>query len=122
MRRVITVLTLALSLSGCSLSSPPFLADVIGTHCAPETYLVGLLKVDPELGLVIQDDQDVITQLMLRMTHSTRWSSDKPREVEVLDDDGVVLATTGRRYKIGGEVAEWFGGRFWACAEIFIPQ
>jgi hypothetical protein len=115
-------------LLGCGLRSPsdlpPVAKDIIGTRCAEEELLVGLLIADPKLGLVIRDDQGVMTPLLLRMRHSIRWSPDPLAfdQIEVVDGDGNVLATTGRRYKIGGQIAEWAGNRFWACADVWSTQ
>ena len=111
MRRVITTLALVLSLVGCQAPAPTpeptyvLAADIINTRCGASTYIVGLIVVDPSGNLAIQDDEGVTTPLL--------WSV-----------HGGAVPKLGHRYKIGGQIAEWAGGRLWACAgaDNVIPQ
>lgn len=131
MLRVTTTLALALCLLGCgsaAQSDEPrpwpsgapagFSTDIIGNSCAAPTYLVGLLIADPEGGAALLSDDDVINRLVWRMGFSPRRLPDS--QIEVLDGNGTVVATTGRRYRIGGQDAPFFHG-FWVCGAV-IPQ
>ena len=127
MHRITASIGLTVSLLGCGSAGPSVapvvVADSIGTSCAAEEFRVGLLIADPELGLAIRDDQNIVTPLLFRLSHDFGWSSEWPGEFEVRDRaTGTVLATTGRRYKVGGKVADWHGNRFWTCADIFVLQ
>ena len=103
MRRVTTTLALVLSLAGCqaaaSTPEPTYIlaADVIHTRCGASTYIVGLIVVDRSGSLAIQDDDGVTTRLL--------WSV-----------HGGAVPKVGKRYRIGGQIAEWAGGSLWACA------
>jgi len=110
MRRVLTTLALALSLVSCQATGSPaptymLAADVIHSRCGAGTFIVGLIVVDRSGSLAIQDDRGVITPVL--------WSV-----------HGGPVPKVGQRYKIGGQMADWAGGRLWACAgaENVIPQ
>jgi hypothetical protein len=113
MRRGITALALLLSLVGCHAAAatpePTYIlaGDVIHTRCAASVYIVGLIVVDASGQLAIQDDEGVTTPLL--------WSV-----------HGGAVPKLGHRYKIGGQNADWLGGRrrLWACAgaDNVIPQ
>ena len=109
-RRVIPTLALLLSLVGCQAAAPApeptymLAADVIHTRCGASVSIVGLIVVDSG-RLAILDDEGVTTQLL--------WSV-----------HGGAVPKVGHRYKIGGQIAEWYGGALWACAgaDHVIPQ
>lgn len=127
MRRFIAVLALvgAVLFVGWRFQAklPPTAGDLEGQPCSATQFVVGELVADPTRGLAIRDDRDVVWPLLLGRFETERWSnwliSD---EVAIVDAHGTVLATTGRRYKIGGEPAIWDEDRFFTCPEIFIPQ
>lgn len=109
-RRVATTLALALCLVGCQAAATPeptyiLAGDVIHNRCAASVYIVGLIVVDASGELAIQDDDGVTTPLL--------WSV-----------HGGAVPKVGSRYKIGGQIANWAGGRLWACAgaDNVIPQ
>jgi hypothetical protein len=121
MRRVAATLALALCLLGCRAEVPvrfPIGMDVYytgGGGCTASSYLVGRLVIDHD-RLVLRDDQGVMTELTWRGSYRARMAGD---EVEIVDG-WTVVATSGRRYKIGGNWG-FPGDTFWACAEV-IPQ
>jgi hypothetical protein len=142
MRRVVVALVLGLSVLGCGMLTPssepfPFSSEPFplssgrfpfdisgdlyygeGGGCEASRFLVGVIVGDPELGLAIRDDQNVVHPVIWHGGYKYRWSSTSPGEVELLHGS-TVMATTGRRYKIGGSDHT---DRFWACANVFIPQ
>ena len=109
-RRVLPTLALLVSLVGCQASTPApeptyvLAADVIHSRCGASTFIIGLIVVDSG-KLAIQDDDGVITPLL--------WSV-----------HGGVVPKVGHRYRIEGQIAEWYGDALWACAgaEHVIPQ
>lgn len=117
MRWAITTLALTLSLAGCGSEVPfPMSADVFyvgGDKCPASTFLVGVLVID-DGRLAIQDDEGALTRLTWRAVNRARQLPGG--EVEVMDG-WTVVATTGRRYAIGGGYEAAFGG-FWACADV----
>ena len=116
MSRVATTLLLAVCLLGCGQagrSDVAFTADIIGNRCGAEAFLEGVLVEGTHAGLAIGS-----MPLIWPMSWSARRSAGG--EVEVLDGDGTVVATTGRSYKIGGHYSAAFHG-FWACARVVIP-
>lgn len=93
-----------------SPSPPPFqlAGDGIGTPCAAEDWIDGVIVVGPPNGLAgIRDDQGNVTQLVWGMRNRAR--------VEL-----------GHRYKLGGKLVEWpgLGKSLWTCAgeEAVIPE
>jgi hypothetical protein len=127
MRSALTTLALTLSLMGCGSEVPPpfpIAADVYytgGESCAASTYLAGLLLIDRTTQpnrLVIQDDRGDKTSITWRgWGYRFRMAGD---QVEVVDG-WTVVATSGRRYAIGGRYEAAFHG-FWACAGEVIPE
>ena len=120
MRRSLTALALALSLLGCAAEVPPsftITADIYYTGwggCTASTYLVGLLMIDRTVQpnrLVVHDDRGDMKAITWRGSYRFRMAGD---EVEIVDGWRVV-ATSGRRYKIGGGT---LAGSFWACGDI----
>ena len=94
--------------------------DVSGNSCSAAKYLTGLLIEVPSLGTSIQDDEGVMTHVVWPMyTVGRRLAGG---EIELSDNrTRSVVATTGRRYKIGGtDFPSGLG--FWACAHVVIPQ
>lgn len=96
----------------------------IGCYTSAAT---GLLRYDPTVGTTIEDETamtlaPVAVPIMWLPGFSARRLGS---EVEVLDADGNVVATSGRRYRIDGG---YVGGDsswpeqplrvFWACARI----
>jgi hypothetical protein len=119
MRKLTTSLALALCLSGCGSTRPDtFVQDLNDAkNCQPEKFLVGWFTED----LALQTDEEGTRELIWPSSYSLRWlPAWLGGHFEVLDETGTVVATTGRRYKVGG--TEFLGnGRFWACADV-IPQ
>ena len=102
---------LALAVLGCQgfLASPEptymLAADIIHTQCGVSTTIVGLIVVDESGRLAIRDDRGVTTPLLCSV-------------------HGGEVPMLGRRYSIGGQMAEWAGDALWACAgaEHVVPQ
>ena len=122
--RAIVVLVVAVCALGCGSSAPAatsFLltTDISGNPCSATEYVTGLLVNDATRGLVIRDDQGVVTHIVWRMSDSARQRPGG--EIEVLDSRETVIATSGRRYRIGGYAPPAFEGAFWACAGVIIP-
>ena len=89
-----------------------------GNGCwAAPTGLVGELVVDGG-RLAIQDDRGLVTPVIWRAANTARRGL-LGGEVEVIYGWSVV-ATTGHRYKFGGQFAPQFGGgvKFWACGNV----
>ena len=120
MRRVVAGLALTVCLVGCQAEVPPpfpITGDIYytsGQSCTASAYLVGLLMIDRSTQpdqLVVEDDGGDKTGVTWRGDYRFRMAGD---EVEVVDGWRVV-ATSGRRYAIGGRHDPAFHG-FWACA------
>lgn len=79
---------------------------------------MGLLVVDAAAGTAIIDE-DVRASVPMRVMWRPGFSARRVgSEVEVLDQGGSVVATTGRRYRIDGGYVD---GAFWACDRV-VPQ
>ena len=123
--RAIVVLVVAVCALGCGSSAPAATSYLLttdiagGQRCSASEYVTGVLVDDPTLGLVIRDDQGVATHIVWRQSDSARKLPGG--EIEVLDSSETVIATSGRRYRIGGYHVPAFNGAFWACAGVIIP-
>jgi hypothetical protein len=134
MRRAIATLALAISLAGCGLvptqgepfelvtSWEPGSAESPGS-CRPGWGTVGLLVIDPERGTAIKvDGGDFLDTNMGTTMPVLWWPTFTARRlgdvVSVIDPDGNVVATTGRRYRIAGSF-EPVG--FVACGADVLP-
>lgn len=122
-------LALALVVLGCAgpvplLTGAPTSVGDIGCFTNSAS---GPLIVDPDHGTAIVDGDTggATTPVMWRPGFSSRQAGS---EVEVLDPDGEVVATTGRSYRIAGGYVDHDlpgGGLpirvFWAC-DFVLPQ
>ena len=123
--RAIVVLVIAVCALGCGSSAPAATSYLLttdiagGNRCSASEYVTGVLVHDPTLGLVIRDDQGVATHIVWRQSDSARQLPGG--EIEVLDSSETVIATSGRRYRIGGYHPTAWEGAFWACAGVIIP-
>ena len=114
MRLATTTLVLALCLLGCGSTDPPVAVPLLtGSRNCQVDAALGLLTVDPKYGTAIIDEQGAPsdrrpTPVMWPPGYTGRWEDP---EVVVLNPQGNVVATTGRRYRIaGGPVAIVTGG------------
>ena len=123
--RAIVVLVIAACAAGCGSSAPAATSFLLttdisgGNRCSPSEYVTGVLVHDPNLGLVIRDDQGVFTHVVWRTSDSARQLPGG--EIEVLDSSETVIAMSGRGYRIGGYAPPAWDGAFWACAGVIIP-
>jgi hypothetical protein len=127
--RRICGLALALLVIGCAdpVSLLNGVPPTIGDGGCFTNSAGGPLIVDPKYGTAIVDGDTggSATPVMWRPGYSGRRIGS---EIEVLDPDGEVVATTGRSYRIAGGYVDQDvpGGRspirvFWAC-DFVIPQ
>ena len=121
MRQLITILALAACLTGCGSVQPSLniAQDLIdNNNCVPEKFLVGQLTD----SLALQSDEEGLRGLIWPSSYSFRWSPGLlAGHFDVLDNTGTVVATTGRRYRIGGSEFVAAGNRFWVCGGM-TPQ
>ena len=117
-RRITTTLALALCLLGCGSAVLPWdrvdlLTDNGNQPTCYTSEAGGLLIVDRTNGTAIDSEgAPALVPVMWPPGFTGRWIGS---EVEVLDPDGNVVATTGRSYRIGGGAA-LKGLRVWlAC-------
>lgn len=125
MKRLVTTIAVVLGLVGCGSSGGSLLTgDPLGGNCYMATAS-GRLVVDRSYGTAIIGDGgtvDGLTIVAWRPGYTARRSGS---EVEVLDPQGRVVATTGRSYLIpGGYVDPGEFGRpdlpttvWWACGD-----
>lgn len=135
MRRVTTIVALALCLIGCEAVAPlpaePFElshsrgpADGRNGGCSLGWWTGGLLVIDGDRGTsVIVDSGDFAT--VAAQLGVLWWPQFTGRrvgnEVEVLDPDGKVVATTGRRYRIEAAFPMQENGRLVVCGDEVTP-
>ncbi len=121
MRHVTATVVLAVCLTGCGFARPDlaFHQDLNDNkNCAPEKFLLGQLND----GLALETDENETRSLIWPSSYKLRWSPGfLTGHFEVLDDTGTVVATTGRRYKIGGMEFVAAGNAFWVCGGL-TPQ
>jgi hypothetical protein len=103
-RRITASLALALCLLGCGSVVLPWdrveLLTSDGPNLCYTSETGGPLIVDRTNGTAIDSgDPTAPVPVMWPRGFSGRWAGS---EVEVLDPDGTVVATTGRSYRIGG--------------------
>lgn len=125
MRRGITALALALCLLGCGSPVLPWdrveLLTDNGNPPAPGCFTAaagGPLIVDRTYGTAIivgEVGSNPPVPVMWPLGFSGRRVGS---EVEVLDPDGMVVATTGRPYNLRGGFAHEDPRVFWACGGV----
>ena len=120
--RLITTLAMALCLLGCGSVVPPWdrveLLTDNGNPPAPGCYTAaagGPLIVDRTYGTAIDVGSTTPVPVMWPLGFTGRRSGS---EVEVLDPDGKVVATTGRTYNLRGGFALDDPRVFWACGGV----
>ena len=109
------MLALALCLAGCAAQpNVQFAQDLIDNHdCLPEKVLTGRLTND----LTLESDEEGLRRLIWPGSYSLRWSA-LAGHFDVLDGTGAVVATTGRRYRVGGSEFVAAGNAFWVCGGL----
>ena len=117
MLRIATTLALALCLPGCgSVVLPWDRVELLTDNGAPGCYTTaargGQLIVDQTHGTAIHDGSDAPVPVMWPLGFTGRRVGS---EVEVVDPDGKVVATTGRTYNFRGGVTPEDPPVFWAC-------
>lgn len=109
---------MALAVTGCGFARPDvdWSQDLINNDdCAPDEFVVGLLSERGFLELQAGGRRSVIWP----GTYKISWvSSFLAGHFEVRDENGIVVATTGRRYRMGGMNFIGAGNAFWACGPI----
>jgi hypothetical protein len=123
-RRVAATLAIALSLAGCGLLPgqrvPIVTGDVLGDGCILLFEVVDVVA-DSTVGTLVKDKGWALRW----PTGYTAWRAGF--EVEVRDQDGSVVLTTGQRYRIGPAIteehafsppqAEWIAGCVDPCPD-----
>jgi hypothetical protein len=112
-------------LAGCAVASTP--VKLVTGSPTPGCFAAnttGMLVVDDTYGTAIVDMEGMIgpppgggpVPLAWRPAFTGRQAG---KEVEVVDPDGHVVATTGQRYRFEGGYAQ-FGGTqaFWSCGAV----
>lgn len=136
MRRVATVVALALCLVGCEAVSPLPAETFDLAHsrepadgrigaCSLGWWTGGRLIVDGDRGtsIVVEGGDFGTTGAKLQVLWWPRYTGRRVgNEVEVLDPDGKVVATTGRRYRIEAAFPMQEDGGLVACGSEVTPQ
>ncbi len=123
MKRLVATIAIVLGLIGCGPSGGSLLTgDPLGGNCYLATGS-GLLVVDPTYGTAIIGSGGTVDGLTIVAWRPGYTARPNGSEVDVLDPQGRVVATTGRSYLIpGGYVDPGEFGRpdlpsmvWWAC-------
>ena len=126
MRRVMTMIALALCLLGCDSAVLPWDRVELRTSETDSPigcFLMGQfgeLIVDPEFGTALYQASDDINPVVWPRGFTGRHVGS---EVEVLDRDGKVVATTGKTYEIFYSTADSEAGSppgepLFACGDV----
>lgn len=116
MRRAAATLVFALSLAGCGYVEPS--ADLAqdlndNKNCVPEKFLTGELTD----AMAFATQEEGLRTLIWPASFKITWATGFIGHWQVRNDQGVIVATSGGRYRIGGrEFAA--GNHFWACGPI----
>ena len=102
MKRLVTTIAVVLCLVGCGPSAGSLLTgDPLGGGCYLATGS-GRLVVDPSYGTAIIGDGGTVDQLTVVAWRPGYTARRNGSEVEVLDPQGRVVATTGHSYIVPG--------------------
>lgn len=117
MRRAAATLVLSLSLIGCGYAAPSVnIAQDLNDNknCVPEKFLTGELTDVVAFATQEEGLRALIWPSSFRIT----WAPGFIGHWEVRNDQGVIVARSGGRYRIGGVEFVAAGNAFWACGPI----
>jgi hypothetical protein len=135
LRRVTTIVALALCLVGCEAASPvpaePFdldhsriPADGRLGACSLGWWTGGQLVVDEDRGtsVIVESGDFATVGAKMGVLWWPQFTGRRVgNEVEVLDPDGRVVATTGQRYRIAAAFPMLEDGRLVVCGDEVTP-
>ena len=117
MRRAAPTLVLALSVIGCGYVEPSanFAKDLNDNkNCVPEKFLTGELTD----AMALSTQEEGLRALIWPSSFKIAWAPGFIGHWEVRNDQGVIVAKSGGRYRIGGVEFVAAGDAFWACGQI----